>query len=121
MYEPVAAAASVITLPPRPAPGAPGPFALADPERVRGILEGAGFGDVKLRDWTGQMEVGEASGAVEFFLEIGPLSAALREADAGTEIREKVAEAVREALAGYETPDGIRMPIALWLVTGARP
>lgn len=31
-----------------PIPGAPGPFALADPERVRELLAGAGFADVAL-------------------------------------------------------------------------
>src|SRR5947199_350388 len=35
---PLAAAARHLTLPPPPAPDAPGPFSLGDPERVRGIL-----------------------------------------------------------------------------------
>jgi SAM-dependent methyltransferase len=33
---------------PRPDPGAPGPFALGDPERLRGLLEEAGFTDVEI-------------------------------------------------------------------------
>ena len=39
--------AASIHLPPQPAhdPDAPGPFAFANPERLRGILERAGFGE----------------------------------------------------------------------------
>jgi len=121
MYEPVAAAATVMPLPPRPPPDAPGPFAFADPERSTRILERAGFQDVTLEDWQGEFEVGELSSALDFFCEIGPLSAALREAGGGPELREKVRRAVRDTLAGYETPDGIRMPVALWLVTARKP
>lgn len=120
MYEPVAAAATVMPLPPRPPPDAPGPFALADPERSTRILEQAGFQSVTVDDWQGKIEVGELSTALDFFCEVGPLSAALREADAGPELREKVLRAVRETLSGYETPDGIRMPVALWLVTARK-
>jgi SAM-dependent methyltransferase len=120
LYEPVAAAATVMSLPPRPPPEAPGPFALADPERVRGILERAGFREVQLDDWQSEIEVGEIHTALDFFLEVGPLAAVLREAEAGPELRDKVASAVRETLSGYETPEGIRMPIAIWLVTARR-
>jgi hypothetical protein len=37
-------------LPPQPAsdPEAPGPFAFANPDRVRGILEKAGFGEIEI-------------------------------------------------------------------------
>src|SRR5258706_12647223 len=37
-------------LPPQPAhdPDAPGPFAFANPDRVRGILERAGFGEIEI-------------------------------------------------------------------------
>jgi SAM-dependent methyltransferase len=120
MYEPVAAAATVIPLPPRPPPGTPGPFALADPERLTRILERAGFRSVKLEDWQGEIEIGARATALNFFCEVGPLSAALREADAGPDLREKVVQAIGEMLSGYETPDGIRMPVALWLVTARK-
>jgi SAM-dependent methyltransferase len=36
-------------LAPAPAPGAPGPFALADPERVRELLENAGFAEIDVQ------------------------------------------------------------------------
>ena len=46
-------------------PGAPGPFAFADPARVRGILEGAGFGDVTLADHRTTLTVGGGKGLDE--------------------------------------------------------
>ena len=54
--------------------------------------------------------------ATESMLDIGPISAALREA--GPEARPKVAAAVREALAPFQTSRGVQLGSALWLVTG---
>ena len=115
---PLATAAQHIQLPPPPAPGAPGPFAFADPERVRGILGQAGFQEPQFEDVRVTLGVGGGGldQAVHFLLEgVGPASAALREADPA--LRPKVYAAVREALAPYETPAGIRMPAAAWIVT----
>ncbi len=105
-----------------PAPDAPGPFAFADAERVRGILERAGFERIAIEPVRQILTVGGATsldGAVRFLLEgVGPTSAALREADPG--VRDAVAAAVRAALAPYETAEGVRMASAAWLVS-ARP
>jgi len=43
---PLMAAAAHVTLPPPPAPGTPGPFSLGDADRVRDILQQAGFVEV---------------------------------------------------------------------------
>src|SRR4029077_4304892 len=50
MFVAFIAAAPHLTLPAAPAPDAAGPFACAGQERVRGILERAGFGDVAFED-----------------------------------------------------------------------
>jgi ubiquinone/menaquinone biosynthesis C-methylase UbiE len=117
MFEPVAAAARHVTLPPPPAPDAPGPFAFADAARVRAILERAGFGRIEIAPWAGEIGLGEPEQALEFFFEIGPLAAALREAGAGPEVHTRVREAIREVLDRYSTPAGIRMPVHTWVVT----
>ena len=115
---PLAAAARHLTLPPPPAPDAPGPFSLGDPERVRGILSRAGFADVRLEDLRETLTIGGGAldQAVEFVLQMGPTGAALREADPA--VRPAVAAAVRAALAPFHTPAGVRMPSAAWVVTG---
>ena len=115
---PLGTAAQLIQLPPPPAPGAPGPFAFADPDRVRSILGHAGFEKIELEDVRVTLGVGGGGldQAVHFLLEaVGPASAALREADPA--LRPRVYAAVREALAPFETPEGIRMPAATWIVT----
>jgi SAM-dependent methyltransferase len=122
MHEPLAAAGRHIELPAPREPGAPGPFAFDDPDRVRGILEGAGFEQVKLEPverplWIGGG--GSLGAAVTFLLEVGPAAAALREA--GPEKRKVVAEAVREVICDRATPSGVAMDAAVWIVTAHKP
>ena len=101
-----------------PAAGAPGPFAFADPARVRGILEAAGFADVAIDPCESELAVGGVGGnleqAVELVMQLGPLAAALREADA--DLRLRVAASVREAIAPYATPAGVKLGSAAWIV-----
>ncbi len=121
MLVPLAAAAPHVTLPPPPAPGAPGPFSFADAERVRGILSNAGFVDVGLEAVRETLIVGGGGldDAVAFALSgVGPLAAAVREAGAG--VVPTVTAAVREALTPYATADGVRMPAAAWIVRAQR-
>ena len=100
--------------------GAPGPFAFADPERVRGMLESAGFAAWSSQDVREPLTLGGGSldDAVEFALEIGPAASALREAGAGPELRAKVAAEVRAALAPFATAAGTpSLPSAAWIFT----
>jgi SAM-dependent methyltransferase len=122
MMVPLAAAAQHVQLPPPPPPGTPGPFAFGDPDRVRGILEGAGFEKVRIDPWRGELAPGggRLSTGVDLFLEIGPVSRVLREAGAGPEVKKRVVEAIREAIVPFEGPDGVRMPCATWIVTARR-
>jgi SAM-dependent methyltransferase len=118
MAVPMLAALQHMPPPPIPAPGAPGPFSFADPARVRGILEGAGFHRVQLEDVRETLTIGGGAGAdetTEFMLQMGPTGAALRDAD--STLKARVALAVREALLPYATPEGIRMTSASWIVT----
>jgi SAM-dependent methyltransferase len=118
---PMRAVAGIVPLPPPPAPGSPGPFAFADPERVRGILEAAGYSQVVLEPEQGELAIGAdrgLEGAVEFMLEMGPVAAALREAGpAGLAARGRAADAIREACAAFATPEGVRAGYAAWIAT----
>jgi SAM-dependent methyltransferase len=117
----VALAAAVPYLPDLqpPPPGAPGPFALADPGRLRGILEAAGFRGVDLLDVQEELTLGgggDLDDAVSFITEgVGPTSAAVR--DLQPAVRVKVLGAVRDALAPYATTGGVRLGSAAWIVT----
>ena len=120
MMAPALAAMQHVAFPPPPAPDAPGPFAFADAERVRGILAAAGFADVEHEAIEQPMPLGGLDEALELVLAVGPVGQALREAKAGPEQRERVVAAVREALTRFESPRGIEAPAAAWIVT-ARP
>jgi SAM-dependent methyltransferase len=107
-------------LPPQPAhdPDAPGPFAFANPDRVRRILKGAGFEEIEI---TAHDELG-GSGDLETMLAIcsrvGTLGKILRE---NPELRAAALPAVRSALAAYDGPDGVRLNAATWVVTARAP
>ena len=115
---PLRALAGIVELPAPPPPGSPGPFAFADPERVRGILGAAGFGDVLLTPLAGDLAIGaggDLERAVRFAMQMGPASALLREA--GDAVRERARDAIRAALAPLVTPTGVRADYAAWVVT----
>lgn len=118
MTAPMAAAAH--RLPPLPPsdPTAPGPFAFADPDRVRGILEGAGFRDVKVEPLDLPLGGNTLEEALTLALRIGPLGARLREQP---ELAPSVTADVREALARHEKDGRVWMPGAIWIVTARAP
>jgi SAM-dependent methyltransferase len=121
MLRPVAAVGALIELPARPDPHAPGPFAFADAERVRGILEKAGFEQVRVESLERDLLVGGGGSldeTVQFLLQMGPAGAALREA--GEDVRSRATTAVKAAIAPFATPDGVRMPSASWRITAHR-
>ncbi len=99
-------------------PDAPGPFAFADPDRVRNILEEAGFSAVAIEPRDALMRAagpGERDVATEFVAQIGPVARALA---TGNEAQRRSAkQAVRAALADYDGPDGIMLPARVWFVT----
>lgn len=115
MTLPMQAALPHIAHPPAPSePGAPGPFAFADPERVKGVLAGAGFQQVSVTPHDEDIGSGDLDTTLGLALRIGPLGAMLRE---NPENRQTVIEAVRAALAPHQGADGVKLGSATWIVT----
>ena len=111
-----------ITGPPEvPLPDAPGPFSFADRDRVSGILTGAGFTDVEIDDvhlpllLAGGLPLDDA---VAFLAEGGMGKRFLGDADEPT--RERALAAVRDVLAPFSGPDGVRLDSAVWFVRARR-
>jgi SAM-dependent methyltransferase len=97
-------------------PHAPGPFAFADSDRLRGILAGAGFSDVAINRHDGLMPMGTtAEQAGIQATSLGPTARALRNFD--EDVRARVLAAVTDAFRAYPKTDGmITCRIACWLV-----
>ena len=99
-------------------PDAPGPFALADPDRVRTMLQDAGFSEVAIEPRDAMMRLagpGELDAATDFIVQIGPVSRALGSASDAQRAAAK--QAVRAALVAFDGPDGISMPARVWFVS----
>ncbi len=99
-------------------PDAPGPFALADPDRLRAILHEAGFSGIAIEPRDAAIRLagsGELDPATDFIVQIGPVSRAL--ATASEAQRAAAKQAVRAALVPFDGPDGISMPARVWFVS----
>ena len=117
MAVPLGVVAQHVALPPPPVPGAPGPFAFADRERVTGILVDAGFAEVDFEPAHDELTIGgttDLDEAVKFLLTLGPSAALL--AAASDAVRSTVVAAVRDAIAPHHGAGGVCMPAAAWLV-----
>jgi SAM-dependent methyltransferase len=103
-------------LPPQPAhdPDAPGPFAFANPDRLRGILERAGFGNIEITAFDERVGSGNLEAMLAVCSRVGALGKILRE---NPELRTVALPAVRSALAAHDGPDGVRLNAATWIVT----
>lgn len=101
-------------------PNAPGPFSLADPDRVRSVLGEAGWADVGLEEVRAPMNFGATADDAVAFLQGTDMAATLMK-DVDEETKARAWAAVREAVAAYETPDGVLLEGAAWLVTAHVP
>ena len=113
-------------LPPPPEDGrscGPGPFSMSDPEVVRAIVEGAGFGDVAFEQIDSPIVVGrDVTEAIDFQLEVGPAGEIVREAgDLGKQNRAGLIADLRLALEPFVTPRGVVMGSSSWCITATNP
>jgi len=114
MHVPLEAARPLLPPLPPPDPTAPGPFAFADADRLRGILTEAGFGAIAITPFDTAIGSGGVEETLDLCRRVGPLGGALRETP---DRAEAVMGVVREALAAYLTPEGVMMPAAVWIVS----
>jgi SAM-dependent methyltransferase len=106
---PMQAVASQLGAPPPPA-DAPGLWALAEPARLKGALEAAGFESIRIEALDDMVEFESAEQWIEMTRRLaGPLRALLANLDDDT--RGAIEDRVREAAKPYELPDGrVSMP-----------
>jgi hypothetical protein len=109
------AAARHITLPAPGEPNAPGPFAFADPDRVRVILSRSGFADIEIDRLTQKVGGGTLDETTEMLVQLGPLADALNGLEEATQ--RAIRADIRAALTRFELAGHVLLDATAWLVT----
>jgi len=103
-----------------PAPTAQGMDSLLEPDRIRAVLDGAGFDSVAIEPVQALMNFGrDADDATEFMLSQGGVRINLKGVDDA--VVEQMRKELREGLLAHETPKGVLIPGDVWLVSAVRP
>lgn len=90
---------------PPPEPEAPGIFAMADPERIRSLVTGAGFGDPELAEIPLEFRYADADDMWDVLIRIaGPLSRAVKPLP--EDELQATRAAIEESLAPFRADDG---------------
>ena len=118
MIVPLRAALKHVPRLPEPDPDEPGPFAFADPEKVKRILEGAGFSSPIFTPADIILDIAAGQGFESALISattIGPASRALREASEAQ--RAAGIEEIRRAIAPFAQGESVRLGAKPWVVT----
>jgi len=112
--------------PPDPGkPGDPGPFSLADADRLRQVLRDAGFTDIAMQEVVEQIPLGHSVEDTLAFIRRSEIGEALMSGakSAGTDpgATERAWDAVRKALEAHASLGELRFTGTAWLVTARRP
>ncbi|GGY62155.1 methyltransferase [Streptomyces omiyaensis] len=100
-------------------PASRGMGSLLDPARIRHVLAAGGFTGIEVVACEAPMTFGaDAGDAADFVLSMGPTRHNLRHAGPSTLAR--IRAELRDALAEFETADGVRIPGSVWIVTATR-
>jgi SAM-dependent methyltransferase len=100
-------------------PRAPGPFALSDPDRLRDVLDKAGFVDVVLDSWRGGQAIGGPGATPEQAAQFAMTGMSVGQAlkDASDEVKAKARADVLALFTKHHRPEGVMMPSTAWVVT----
>ena len=115
---PTKAIAAHLDLPASSSPCASGAFSLADPDRVRTLLTDAGFREITIDPVSAPLLAGtDANEATEFYLQLPSIRTVLEHAEPAA-VAGARAE-LRRTLSAYETPEGVLLDSASWLVSAS--
>lgn len=100
-----------------PPPDAPGPFAQSDPDRVREVLEGAGWRDIAFAAHDEPMWFGPDADRATTFV-VGQMAWLFARLD--PDGRHRAEANLRAVMTAHEGADGVRLGSGAWLVTARR-
>ena len=101
---------------PSPPVGTPGPFGLADPDHTRDLLARTGYSSINIDDVRPPMQLGpDVESAYSFVSRMGNTRGLLD--DLGEDDRITALNNLRSVLAEHDTPEGVVLGTASWLIT----
>lgn len=101
----------VLEMPPPPPPGAPGPFAMSDPEAVAAELHAAGLTDVAVERLTMTVELDSPAELADFLVDLLPLGVKSGlEAAFGTPRPDALLDRIAEAGERFREDGRVRVP-----------
>jgi SAM-dependent methyltransferase len=104
---------------PEPPRDAPGPFGLADANRVRELLAGAGFDDIHFEPIDEAIDWGtDTDDACNFLRVYGPVKGLIENLDDST--KAAAFDQLRATVAVHETDYGVLFGSSAWLITAQR-
>ena len=92
-------------------------MAFADPERVKGILAGAGFQDIVIEPLDMRTGGDTLDDSVDMALRIGQLGGALRQIDASDALKREVEAALRQAFQPHLEDGLVKLQATAWIVS----
>jgi ubiquinone/menaquinone biosynthesis C-methylase UbiE len=101
----------------------PGPFSMAGPDMVSGMLVAAGYDRICFERFDTDICIGrDLDEAVELAMALGPAGEIIRLAgEEGERLRPQVIEALRDTLSQYVRDDGVWGPSSTWFITARNP
>lgn len=117
---PATAIVAHVGIPELPEPGAPGPFAFADPARTSRLLESAGWSEVNVEAHQDRMRIGQNPQDVVNFMFTNEMGRRLTDGKDPEAVKAGI-EAAVEALRPYAGPEGVVVTGSCWLVTARKP
>lgn len=116
--DPIEVAISVVGAPPAADPRAPGPMAFSDPGYVEALLAEAGYEEIRVGTVdTNLTPTGTLSNVIEFAASEGPAARILREMGGTSDDVAEIKLRLSERMENYHSPDGVRVPARLHLVS----
>lgn len=103
----------------RPSPASIGMMSLAAPERIREVLDAAGFRDIAVEKVQATENLGEnAADAADFVCSLAPVQFNLRGLDRST--ADRIRDEVRSGFRPHETPQGVQVRGTVQLTSAIR-
>ncbi len=118
MMLPLQAAYQHVPRPPDAAPDAPGPFAFAREDRVRGILSEAGFSSIAMEAVDLAVDIAAGRGldaAIDGVLSVGPVSRVL--AGQPPDLVTVAANSIRAVLEPHRKGNTVPLGAAIWIAS----